>query len=565
MPLRTLYSLILLSLLVACTSQKDQTDTTAPGPTYNQAAVVSAHPLASEAGKEMMQKGGNAWDAAVAVKFALAVVYPRAGNLGGGGFAVYRAADGSIGALDFREKAPAAASRDMYLDENKAVIDGLSLQGPLAAGVPGSVAGMVALHERYGSLTWQEVLAPALRLAQEGWTLSTEQAAKINAYQSLFLTNNPDTIFWAEKTWQAGDHVIVPHMAATIQRIQQEGFDGFYKGETARLIVEAMDSSGIITLEDLAGYEAIWRKPITSDYRGHKIITMPPPSSGGIALVQLLEGSEPLPIADWGLYDSRTIHYMTELERRVYADRASYLGDEDFYAVPREQLLDSSYLADRFAGITPGKATASAEIREGKATVIESYETTHFSIVDAQGNAVSITTTLNGNYGSKTFVTGAGFFLNNEMDDFSIKPGEPNQFGLIGAEANAIQPQKRMLSSMTPTIVERDGDLYLVLGSNGGSTIITQVYQAILNVVDHNMSLQHAINAPRLHHQWQPDHIIIEKDSLSASARKELEAMGHQLKAAGQFGKLNSIRRLPDGRLEAVADTLRGDDRAAGF
>lgn len=563
------YSLSILLLLATCNSPTPQelaTQTVPQALIAEQAVVVSAHPLASAVGVDILQAGGNAYDAAVAVQFALAVVYPRAGNIGGGGFAVIRTWQGEHTALDFREKAPASATRDMYLNEEAEAISQLSLEGALAVGVPGSVAGMVALHKRYGSLPWARLVAPAIQLARQGWVLSEDQAYTFNRYQKQFKDINQSLPYtWKEGGWQAGDSVKVPGIEATMQRIADEGFNGFYSGETARLITASMGNAGIISQEDLANYEAAWRKPVRGAYRGYNIISMPPPSSGGIALIQLLKASEAFPFADWGPRDARTVHVMTEIERRVYADRASHLGDADFYPVPQKQLLSDAYLSNRMQDISLEQATPSTAIKEGQVEVIESIETTHYSIVDARGNAISVTTTLNGNFGSKLLVPGAGFFLNNEMDDFSIKPGVPNQFGLVGAEANAIAPHKRMLSSMTPTIVERDSSLYMVLGTNGGSTIITQVYQAISNVVDHGMSMQEAVNYPRLHHQWQPDRILIEEGKLSDSLRAQLSQLGHTLEDRGRFGKLNCIRLLPDGRLEGAADASRGDDTAAGF
>ncbi len=561
---------VLLAGGTACTQQPaEQQAGTEPimGLLGDSVMVVSAHPLASQVGVEVMRLGGNAYDAAIAVQFALAVVYPRAGNIGGGGFAVLRTAAGDVAALDFREKAPKTAHRDMYLDADKEVVKGLSTLGHQAVGVPGTVGGMVALHNQYGKLPWAQLVQPAIDLAEAGVVLTEREAKKLNQYREQFKAANAwPTYVLPAQPWQAGDTLKTGGLAATLVRIRDYKFAGFYEGETASLIVKEMErGGGIVTAEDLKAYEAKWRQPVVGQYKGHKVISMPPPSSGGIALLQLLQGTEHFPVATWGYRHANTVHVMTEIERRVYADRATHLGDPDFYPVPQQMLLDSAYMASRIATIQMDAKTPSGEVKEGQVEVIESIETTHFSIVDALGNAISVTTTLNGNYGSKVLVEGAGFFLNNEMDDFSMKPGVPNQFGLLGAEANAIAPEKRMLSSMTPTIVEKDGHLLLVLGSNGGSTIITQVYQAIMNVVDHEMTLQEAINARRLHHQWQPDAIFIEEDSMAAPLRQSLEQLGHTLRRQGTFGKLNSIRRLPDGRLEGAADHNRGDDTAAGY
>ena len=531
------------------------------------AMVVSAHPLATEVGVIIMRKGGNAFDAAVAVQFALAVVYPRAGNIGGGGFAVFRLADGLAASLDFREKAPAAASENMYLDQNEEVVTGLSLFGALATGVPGVVDGMVKLHDRYGRLGFAELVEPSIALARNGIRLTTGEARKFNDYRQQLIENNTcDIPVLKAQPWQEGDSLIQKELAQTLVRIRDQGRDGFYRGTTADLILIEMEKgNGIITHQDLENYEAIWREPLMGHYKDLKIISMPPPSSGGIALLQLLKGSKKFPFQEWGFRHPNTLHVITELARRVFADRATYLGDPDFYPVPQQDLLDSLYLQERMSDIDLNTKTASSDIKEGQVEIIESIETTHFSIVDFYGNAVSITTTLNGNYGSKVMVEGAGFFLNNEMDDFSIKPGHPNQFGLVGSEANAIKPQKRMLSSMTPTIVEKNGELFMVLGTNGGSTIITQIYQAILNVADFGMTMQEAVNAPRIHHQWQPDKIYLENDSLISATRKELELKGHELEAKGSFGKINAILITPDGNLEGAADISRGEDTAMGF
>ena len=477
----------------------------------NEAMVVSAHFLASEVGAEVLKNGGNAFDAAVAVNFALAVVYQQAGNIGGGGFMVYRTTSGDTGTLDFRERAPFKASRDMYLDENGEVIKGMSLKGHFAVGVPGSVAGMVALHERFGTQPWDALIRPAITLAQDGFVLTEKAARGFNRFQKDFAEVNrfrPVVLKqgWPDAKWKAGERVAFPALARTLQRIALQGRAGFYEGETARLIVdEMMAGGGLISLQDLLAYEAVWRDPIRFSYRGHEVISMPPPSSGGIALAQLLQGAEAYDIAALGHNSAAHIHLMTELERRVYADRATHLGDTDFVAVDIGGLTDRAYIARRNAAIRMDEKTDSSAIKPGLVTAIESAETTHFSIVDADGNAVSITTTLNGMYGAKLVVQGAGFFLNNEMDDFSIKPGHANQFGLLGDDKNAIAPGKRMLSSMTPTIVEKDGELKAVLGTPGGATIITSVFQTLMNIIDFDMSAQQAVDARKSHSQWQPD------------------------------------------------------------
>ena len=542
----------------------------------NEAMVVSAHFLASEVGAEVLKNGGNAFDAAVAVNFALAVVYQQAGNIGGGGFMVYRTTSGDTGTLDFRERAPFKASRDMYLDENGEVIKGMSLKGHFAVGVPGSVAGMVALHERFGTQPWDALIRPAITLAQDGFVLTEKAARGFNRFQKDFAEVNrfrPVVLKqgWPEAKWKAGERVAFPALARTLQRIALQGRAGFYEGETARLIVdEMMAGGGLISLQDLLAYEAVWRDPIRFSYRGHEVISMPPPSSGGIALAQLLQGAEAYDIAALGHNSAAHIHLMTELERRVYADRATHLGDTDFVAVDIGGLTDRAYIARRNAAIRMDEKTDSSAIKPGLVTAIESAETTHFSIVDADGNAVSITTTLNGMYGAKLVVQGAGFFLNNEMDDFSIKPGHANQFGLLGDDKNAIAPGKRMLSSMTPTIVEKDGELKAVLGTPGGATIITSVFQTLMNIIDFDMSAQQAVDARKSHSQWQPDVVMLEKGTMSLSNMRGLLARGHRLYPWPHFkwslGRVEAILVGADGRLEGAADTSRGfDDRAVGY
>ena len=542
----------------------------------DEAMVVSAHFLASEVGAEVLKNGGNAFDAAVAVNFVLAVVYQQAGNIGGGGFMVYRTADGETGTLDFRERAPFKASRDMYLDENGEVIKGMSLKGHFAVGVPGSVAGMVALHERFGSRPWDALVRPAISLAQEGFVLTEKAAREFNRFQKDFAEVNrfrPVVLKQGgpDAKWKAGERIKFPALARTLERIAMQGRAGFYAGETARLIAdEMMAGGGLVSLQDLAAYEPVWRDPIRFSYRGHNVISMPPPSSGGIALAQLLQGAEKHDIAALGHNTAAHIHLMTELQRRVYADRATHLGDTDFVEVDIAGLIAPAYIAQRNATISMDEKTDSREVKPGLVTAIESAETTHFSIVDASGNAVAITTTLNGMYGAKLVVQGAGFFLNNEMDDFSIKPGHANQFGLLGDDKNAIAPGKRMLSSMTPTIVEKDGKLKAVLGTPGGATIITSVFQTLVNMIDFGMTAQQAVHARKSHSQWQPDVVMLEKGTMSLTNMRGLQNRGHQLYPWPYFkwslGRVEAILRHEDGRLEGAADTSRGfDDRAVGF
>ena len=531
---------------------------------FSTAALTTPHPLSSQIGQEILEMGGNAIDAAVAVQFAMAVVYPRAGNLGGGGFLVYRPNEGPVRALDYREKAPAAADRDMYLDENEEVIPGLSTFGHLAVGVPGTVAGIAAMHAEFGSLPWADLVQPAIDLAQRGYALTETEVNRLNSYQEAFRELNEETPFISD-TFLVGQGLYQKDLARTLSRIRDNGRDGFYLGETADLIVAEMESGdGLITHEDLANYEAAWRDPVRTTYRDYTVFSMPPASSGGVALSQILGMLEPYPIADYGFQSVESGHLTIEAMRRAYADRAEYLGDSDFYPVPIEDLIDSLYLAERMADFSPDSASTSSATEAGL-VALESFETTHISIVDEAGNAVSITTTLNGNFGSKVIVDEAGFFLNNEMDDFSSKPGVPNMFGLVGAEANAIAPGKRMLSSMTPTIVERDGKLFLVLGAPGGSTIITAVLQVLTNVVDYDIPIDSAIRAPRFHHQWLPDSVLVEPTAFSPEVRLALEELGHGFKSVNRMAVIKAVHVLEDGRLQAAGDPRNPDDDVAGY
>ncbi len=556
--------LLLAATVLACqTSKKEKII----GLVTDSAMVVSAHGLASQVGVDIMKKGGNAIDAAIATQFALAVVFPAAGNIGGGGFMVIRLKDGTVTTLDFREKAPAAATTNMYLDNEGNVIPELSTQGHLASGVPGSVDGMVEAHKKYGTLAWKDLLQPAVDLALNGFTLSEREAAWFNEMkEDLIKYNTVKPEFLLKENWQPGDSIKWIELGHTLERIRDLGRAGFYEGKTAEdLVAEMNRGKGLITLEDLKNYSSAWREPVVANYKEYKIISMPPSSSGGICLVQLLKSVEPYPIKQWGFNTPQTIHLMTEAERRVYADRSIYLGDPDFYKVPVKQLLDDQYNDERMSTFDPTKATLSADVKEGKIEGYESEETTHFSIVDPQGNAVAVTTTLNGWFGSHVVVPGSGFFLNNEMDDFSAKPGVPNMFGVVGAEANKVEPNKRMLSAMTPTILEKDGRLFMVVGTPGGSTIITSVFQVILNVTEHDMRMQEAVNAKRVHAQWLPDVIIPESGALLKEDSLTLVNMGHKITPRRSIGRVDAILVLPDGKLEAGADNTRGDDKAKGY
>ena len=557
---------LLLVLIVSCSENTVKVNNQLNlGLVTDSCMVVSAHPLASKVGVDVMKKGGNAIDAAIAVQFALAVVHPSAGNIGGGGFMVLRLNEGEINTLDFRETAPLSAHRDLYLDSAGEVIEGLSLDGHLAAGVPGTVDGMWKAYNKYGTLPWEELIQPSIDLAFNGFVLTQLEADGLNYYveqKSLFSSVNP--LFLTANKWKKGDTLFLKDLALTLQLIRDKKRDGFYSGEVADKIVNEMNrGGGIISYEDLSSYKSEWRKPITGNYKDYKLISMSPPSSGGICLFQMLKMIESYPVKDWGFHSVKSIHLMTEVERRSFADRAEYLGDPDFLKISNG-LLDSLYLLNKMKDFKVEEASLSASIFPGDPLPYESNETTHFSIIDPYGSAVSITTTLNASYGSGVMVAGAGFLLNNEMDDFSAKPGSPNLYGLVGGEANAIQPQKRMLSSMTPTIIEKDDELFMVVGTPGGSTIITGVFQTIVNVIEFGLSMQQAVAEGRFHHQWLPDHIKIEKDRFNKENMESLIKIGHQFKEVNSMNRIDAILVLPDGKYEGGADP-RGDDKAIGF
>ena len=557
--------IILLSVLsIGCKTQNVRVKPT--GLVANEAMVVSAREEASKIGVEIMKKGGNAFDAMVATELALAVAYPFAGNLGGGGFMVYRKANGEIGSLDYREKAPLAATKDMFLDDKGNVIKGKSTESPLAIGVPGTIAGVFAVHEKLGSLPIEEILKPVIELAERGVIVTKKQEDRLTAYRAKIIKVNGDKTLFAT-AFKENDVIKYPALAATLKRISKNGRDEFYKGKTAEILVQYLQEKGaIITLEDLSKYEAKWRTPLTFDYKDLKVISMPPPSSGGICLAEIFKMIAPFDLAKMGHNSTEAIQVIVEAERRAYADRSYYLGDPDFVKIPLKALMADDYLKQRMSNFSFEKATLSSDIKEGKVTYNESTETTHYSIVDQFGNAVSSTTTLNDGYGSKYYCDELGFFLNNEMDDFSAKPGEPNMFGLVGNEANSIAPQKRMLSSMTPTIVEKNGKLFMVVGSPGGSTIITSVLQTILNVYEYSLSMQEAVNAPRFHHQWLPDLITFEPNTFDTKTFETLKSKGYLIneKTTPVIGKVDAILVLPNKKLEGGAD-FRGDDKAVGF
>jgi gamma-glutamyltranspeptidase/glutathione hydrolase len=526
---------------------------------FKKGAVVSAHPISSMVGAEILKRGGNAVDAAIATQLALAVVYPVAGNIGGGGFMVARINGKNI-SLDYREMAPSAAHKDMYLNTSGEAQTKLSQNGHLAAGVPGTIAGLFA-SMKYAKLPFKTLIQPAIDLAAKGFRLTRRDASALNGSQEEFIEyNTTKTVFINPAKWKEGDILIQKELAETLRRIQEKGKSGFYEGETARLIVAEMKrGNGIISLADLKNYKAKERKPLIFDYKGHTVISMPPPSSGGVLLWQMMKMVEKRPLEKYGYPSTKAVQLMVEAERRAFADRAEHLGDPDFWKVPVKAITSERYVQERMKDYDSTKATPSSSIKTGVA--YESDQTTHLSVMDQWGNMVAVTTTLNGGFGSKTVVGGAGFLLNNEMDDFSIKPGVPNMFGAVGGEANKVEPGKRMLSSMTPTIVLKKNKPYIVTGTPGGTTIITSIFQTLINIIDYGMNADDAVNKPKFHHQWLPDHIDIEK-SFSEDVKNDLKKMGYKLNERNGIGRTEVIK-VVNGKLQSAADK-RGDDSVAG-
>lgn len=524
--------------------------------------VLSSHELANKIGKEVLDKGGNAIDAAVAVGYALAVVHPAAGNIGGGGFAVIRLANGENTTLDFREMAPLKASRNMYLDSKGEVIKDASTIGYLAAGVPGTVKGMSAMLDRYGTMKLKDLMAPAIKLAEKGYLINDRQEQTMLEAKDMFKEFSSSSKYFLKKdgsTYKSGDLFVQKDLAKTLKLIAKEGPDAFYKGKIADLIATDMaKNKGIITKEDLAQYQAIWRKPVEGTYRGYDIISMSPPSSGGAHIIEILNIMENANIENLGFASSKTLHIMAEAMRQAYADRSEYMGDPDFVKIPLDKLTSKEYAKEIYAKIPKDKALPSSKVKPGLGQIHEGHNTTHYSVLDSKGNAVSITYTINASYGSGAAVEGAGFLLNDEMDDFSIKPGVPNLYGLVGGEANAIEPKKRPLSSMSPTIILKDGKVFMVVGSPGGSRIITTVLQVISNVIDHKMDISTAVESPRFHMQWLPDEIRTEPFGIIKDVQNNLEKMGYKIIKEPYMGDVNAIMVDPKtGKIIGSMDTRK--------
>ena len=477
--------------------------------------VVSARKDASDIGLEIMKKGGNAFDAMIAVQLALSVSHPTAGNIAGGGFMVYKLEDGTDGTLDFRETAPSGSSENMYQDKDGNVITGLSSVGGLAVGVPGTISAIFEIHEKFGTLSIEELFMPSIKLAENGYLVTKYLENELNEKREVFTEMNGKNSLYS-KEYISGDTIINSMYAETLRKIMNEGKDGFYKGKVAEDMIETISrKGGIMTMQDLNEYNSVWRDPVRFTYKDYEIISMSFPSSGGVILGQMMKAIEKFDLSKITHNSPKYIQLLTEIERRAFADRSDMMGDPDFMKLPVYEFMNESYIENRMKNFSWERATPSSEVKAGEIIFNESYETTHFSIIDKDGNAVSVTTTLNNSFGSKVYVENSGFFLNNEMDDFSSKPGYPNFFGVVGSEANSIQPNKRMLSAMTPTIVLKNEKPYLILGSPGGPSIITSVYQTILNVIEYKMDVIEAVSSPRFHHQWYPDLIVMEKEAYS--------------------------------------------------
>lgn len=570
---RTIISeLLILCFFSSCGNLSDKNAEIKPGLyeghdfVCDSGIVVSAHPESSRIGVAVLRKGGNAVDAAVATEFALAVCYPEAGNIGGGGFMLVREANGRTDLIDYREKAPLKASRDMYLDPAGNSVPGLSTDTHKASGVPGTVDGMLNIHAKYGILSFRDVIQPAIDLARNGFPVTRDQADNLNGNREDFISRNlSPPAFVKDLPWNEGDTLRQPDLANTLERIRDYGRNGFYEGKTARLIVKEMQrGNGLISFQDLSDYNSLFRDPVSGYYRGYRIISASPPSGGGVVLLQVLGMIEPYNLKKLGFHSWHSVHLISEAEKRAFADRSQFLGDPDYMVVPIEAMLNNEYLVGRMSGFSMKSASPSSEILPGSPLVDESEETTHYSVVDPMGNSVAATTTLNGTFGSRIVIDSAGFLMNNQMDDFSVKPGVPNMYGLVGGEVNSVQPGKKMLSSMTPVIVEKDNRLFMVAGSPGGSTIPTSVMQVIINVIDYKMTLSRAVCEGRFHHQWLPDHISYEKNSLDTTTLLKLTKLGHVIMPRNTIGRVNAIMILPDGRKEGGADP-RGNNVADGY
>ena len=550
---KILFRLFFFLTIISCNTNK-----------FKNGMVVSAKLDASKIGIEILKNGGNAFDAMIATDLALAVVYPNAGNLGGGGFMVYRLADGTKGSLDYREKAPLKSSKNMYLDENSNIVKGLSIKGGLSVAVPGTVAGLFEIHEKFGSLPFSQLIQPSIDLAEQGYVISKKQANTLNQFQNEIYELN-DSIKLFDSKFQEGDVFVNKSLSNTLKKIQSEGKDAFYDGELTSVMIDYLNKKGgILTYDDFKLYEPIWRDPLIFNYKDLKIISMGPPSSGGVVLGQILRTIEDVDLSKIKHNSTEYIQLLVEAEKLSFADRSKYLGDPDFNAIPISSLLNKNYLKDRFGDFKFENATKSSNIRPGS-FFKESIETTHYSIVDKYGNAVSVTTTLNGNYGSKLISDELGFFFNNEMDDFSIKPGYPNMYGLVGGEINSIEPEKRMLSSMTPTIVEQNGKLSLILGSPGGPTIITSVLQTILNFYEYGFDIQKSVDLPRFHHIWLPDKIFYEDKIMTNKTKEELINKDYILNSThGFIGRVDAIHVDNNNFFHSGADK-RGDDASSAY